>query len=130
MDQVMLLGDLNETLTQNDRYPKSIYFNSSYKSSLQSSPIMRLQQQGFIDVYRNLFQNSITHPGFTHTISTPLVNTFSRIDYIWTRGFKIDSLSSIHVDKYMIKKKLSHHGMVILQIRIVLKLYILYVCYY
>ena len=109
MDQVWMLGDLNETLTRWDREPQSA------RLSGPASPISCLVQQGFTDVYRRLHPSPLRNPGFTHTVPG-LRPSQSRIDYIWCKGLSFASLLSVHVDPGM--RTLSHHRLLWTEIQL------------
>jgi exonuclease III len=104
MQQVIVMGDLNETLTPHDRFP--LPPPSSTSASSSSSPIHCLPQQGFTDVWRCLHPSAALHPGFTHHIEG--VRTVrSRLDYIWCKGGSRSSFLRIHIDGAL--RALSHH---------------------
>ena len=57
-----------------------------------------LETEGFIDAYRTLFPNAISHPGYTWTPNPfrPSKETSDRIDYIFFKG-PLDILTaSVH----------------------------------
>ena len=83
MHQVIVLGDLNETLTPHDRWPAPAPRRAA---SARPSPIQCLVREGFSDVYRLLYPDSEHQPGFTHAIDSVARRVRSRIDYIWTQG--------------------------------------------
>jgi exonuclease III len=65
MHQVVVMGDLNETLTRWDRLPQP----ALAVAAAALSPIDRLQREGFLDSYRSLHPSAALDPGFTHTIA-------------------------------------------------------------
>ena len=93
MQFVIILGDLNETLTADDRCPKPLHPLASRRdaSSAVASPIQALIQEGFTDSYRSLYPHASKQPGFTHEIKNESRYSASRIDYIWTKGFPLSS---------------------------------------
>jgi exonuclease III len=55
MQQVIVLGDLNETLTRYDRFPRP---PASFFKNL-SAPILSLASDGFTDVYRSVYPDAL-----------------------------------------------------------------------
>lgn len=64
-----------------------------------------LAEAGFVDVYRSLHPNPLTHPGFTYPSANPLVPTSrltwapraderERIDFVYSRGSALRPLSA------------------------------------
>ncbi len=109
--QVIVLGDLNETLTPLDRHPP----RAPPPATAASSPIRCLQQEGFTDVYRQLHPGAAHQPGFTHAIDSRTHSVRSRIDYIWTRGFSAPSLLHASIDAKL--AALSHHRLLWAQLQ-------------
>ena len=105
MHQVIVLGDLNETLTAHDRFP----LPAPRRAAATPSPIQCLEREGFSDVYRLLHPDSARHPGFTHAINSVARIIRSRIDYIWTRGFGAASVLQVQVDVKLQTQRLSAH---------------------
>ena len=104
VQQVILLGDLNETLTPHDRFP----FRARplpARAPAAPSPIQCLPLEGFTDVYRHL--HPVPTAGFTHVISSAARPSRSRIDYIWTRGCSAASLLRACIDTRL--QHLTHH---------------------
>ncbi len=100
IQQVIVLGDLNETLTQWDRQPLVA------RAAVAASPLHTLQAEGFNDVYRQLNSDAAVSPGFTHFIEGVRPSR-SRIDYIWTKDVALASLIHSEVDHSL--RTLSHH---------------------
>ena len=109
MHQVIVMGDLNETLTPSDRQPST----AVHSSSTSLSPIHSLLASGFIDAYRHL--HPLT-PGFTHVIDSALRPSSSRLDYVWLKGFSIASIHSAVVDKHHSLQRLSHHRLLLVTV--------------
>ena len=105
MQEVVVMGDLNETLTHWDRQP-SPPPAAAGAAAPASAPIAHLQRDGFIDVYRHLHSDASLSPGFTHFIDG-MRPSRSRIDYIWSRGVPAASLLRVHIDSALASH--SHH---------------------
>lgn len=65
-----------------------------------------LEKAGFIDAYRKIYPNPLTHPGFTYPSDNPLVNVNKlswapkvderdRIDFIFYRGKALDARKAV-----------------------------------
>ena len=108
MHHVIVLGDLNETLTHWDRYPHPLLHHSM---SNASAPIDCLVQEGYIDVYRTLHPHARREPGFTHHVRSTARTVYSRLDYIWCKGFPSASLIRINIDLWPKLRRLSHHAL-------------------
>ena len=106
MQQVLLLGDLNETLTQWDRKPQSAPRAGGIGAAAASSPLHTLVADGFTDVFRHLHPDAARKPGFTHVLDGARPSR-SRIDYIWSRGVSPVSLFQCEIDASL--RALSHH---------------------
>ncbi|MCW2763337.1 MAG: hypothetical protein JWR85_3538, partial [Marmoricola sp.] len=108
MQQVVVLGDLNETLSRWERFPLAPPAPPRAAAALAaaSSPISSLQQDGFIDVYRQLHPSAELSPGFTHTIDGAR-SVRSRLDYVWSKGAAAGSFLSVAIDSSL--QALSHH---------------------
>lgn len=113
--QVILMGDLNETLTPFDRSPTR-HLSAAAAAAASSSPIHCLEQEGFCDTFRSLFPIAASHPGFTHEILTDRRHTRSRIDYIWTRGFL--PRSHLHCSIHRKLHRISNHHLLILLLQL------------
>jgi exonuclease III/ribonuclease HI len=113
VQQVIILGDLNETLTRLDRLPRP----SSFRKPL-SAPIYSLVSDGFTDVYRSVYPDAHRHPGFTHEIVSDRRHTCSRIDYIWTRGLPLASIAQCSVHRSPLLHRLSHHHLLLVTVRL------------
>jgi hypothetical protein len=103
MQQVIVLGDLNETLTRLDRQPHSAPRSAA---AAVASPLHTLEVEGFTDVFRQLHSDAALTPGFTHFIDG-IRPSRSRIDYIWARDVAMASLLRCEVDNSL--RSLSHH---------------------
>jgi hypothetical protein len=88
MDEIVVLGDLNETLTMHDRQPRA--------AASPAAPIAHLRDDGFTDVYRHLDPDALLAPGFTHFIDG-VRPSCSRIDYIWSKGLRAASLLRVRI---------------------------------
>ena len=112
MQQVVLLGDLNETLSRWDRLPVPAVHAAGDPAA---SPIRCLQRDGFTDVYRQLHPDSQSSPGYTHAIAgaRPVQ---SRLDYLWTRGLQADAVLRVRIDRKL--QALSHHHLLWAEIRV------------
>jgi hypothetical protein len=106
MDQVVVMGDLNETLSRFDRLPLPPPLSAAAALAAANSPIRCLQAEGFTDAYRALFPIEERNPGFAHVIGG-LRPSSSRIDYIWSKGFSADSHLRVIIDSSL--HALSHH---------------------
>src|SRR4051812_23568403 len=58
MDQIIVMGDLNETLSRFDRLPLPPPSSAAALLAAASSPIRCLQADGFVDSYRALHPNA------------------------------------------------------------------------
>ena len=115
VQQVILMGDLNETLTVDDRLPRPAALH--HAGTVAARPIQCLVQEGFIDMYRMLHPDAARSPGFTHSIDSPTRSVRSRIDYIWTRGSCADAAhTSMHIDRAL--SALSHHHLIRMSIQL------------
>ena len=103
MQQVIVMGDLNETLTPYDRLP----LRHRPHASSASPPIHSLQQSGFIDEYRRHHPDAALSPGYTHIYPSAIRPSSSRFDYIWTLGLPAASSRRIAIDQKLCT--LSHH---------------------
>ncbi|HVW99389.1 MAG TPA: reverse transcriptase domain-containing protein, partial [Candidatus Babeliaceae bacterium] len=110
--QIIVLGDLNETVTSMDRYPIS-HLRHPHQSP--ANPIQHLIRDNFIDVYRTLYPNIQINPGFTHFIQGSRMIR-SRLDYIWCKGINKESVLQIHIDSRL--RSLSHHRLVWMELQI------------
>ena len=118
VQQVIVLGDLNETLTRFDRFPLR---RDDRHAGAACKSLQCLIDEGFTDAYRLLHPDAARHPGFTHRINSivPARCTRSRIDYIWTRGIDSADHMHFHIDSCSSLRPLSHHSLIclVLQIR-------------
>jgi len=115
VEQVILMGDLNETLTPLDRFPLR-HLSAAASAAVSSSPIHCLEQEGFCDTFRSLFPSASTHPGFTHEILTDRRHTRSRIDYIWTKGFLPRSHMQCSIHRKL--HRISNHHLLFLHLQL------------
>jgi exonuclease III len=104
MQQVIVMGDLNETLTRWDRQPSPA--PRAGVAAAMASPIHTLQAESFTDVFRQFHPDAALTPGFTHVLDGARPSC-SRIDYIWTRDVSAASLLRCEVDASL--RSLSHH---------------------
>lgn len=118
MQQVVLLGDLNETRTPYDRFPLR---RADQRPGVARRALQCLIDEGFTDAYRLQHADAQRHPGFTHRINSavPARCTRSRIDYIWTRNVDAADHVRFHIDSCSSLRPLSHHSLIclVLQIR-------------
>jgi len=105
IQQVIIMGDHNETFTLDDRLPRPSVLHPAAVTA--SGPIYSLLNAGFTDTYRLLHPDAAASPGFTHIIPSKHRPTRSRIDYIWTHNIPHHALLDIHIDHTL--EDLSHH---------------------
>ena len=115
MQQVVVMGDLNETLTPHDRFPVAAPRRAA---AATPSPMQCLLREGFVDAYRISHPNPEHQPGFTHTIHSALRNVRSRIDYIWTRGCTAASVLQTHIDSALHRQRLSAHHLLWMELQL------------
>ncbi|MDI1348780.1 MAG: endonuclease/exonuclease/phosphatase family protein, partial [Aquabacterium sp.] len=108
MQQVVVMGDLNETRVAADRASAAAaaWAPAIAAASKHSD---HLAHGGFIDVYRHLHPlgAASARAGFTHFVPNP--PSCSRIDYLWCKGLHADSFTHAHVDHAPSLHSLSHH---------------------
>lgn len=107
VQQVVVMGDLNETLSDRDRQPSLLHRRAD-------GPIQCLVEEGFTDAYRLL------HPeddGFTHYINNHR-SSRSRIDYIWTCNTPPASHCRISIDHSKRLRQMSHHRLLWIELEI------------
>jgi exonuclease III/ribonuclease HI len=109
MDHVVVMGDLNQTLTAADRIPLQSIL---YHRLNAESPIHNLVNDNYTDSYRLLHPHA---PGFTHEIISDRKHVRSRLDYIWTKGFEREE--HIHAKVYP-SKNISNHHLLVLHLRL------------
>ena len=114
MHQVVVMGDLNETLTHWDRLPQPAPAASAARV-VALSPISRLQREGFLDSYRSMHASAALDPGFTHTIVGARPSQ-SRIDYVWVKGMSLASLLQVQIDDAL--DALSHHHLLWVEVQL------------
>jgi exonuclease III/ribonuclease HI len=106
--RVIVMGDLNETLTPWDRAPRLAAARPAF------TPISCMQQEGFTDVYRHVHPSPHAAPGFTHAVPGARPSQ-SRIDYLWCRGFAPASFQRVGIDNSL--HTLSHHRLLWMEMR-------------
>jgi exonuclease III len=110
VQQVIVMGDLNETLTRYDRQPRP-----DAAPIHPHSPMRCLIDEGYTDVWRYLHPSAEHQPGFTHVISGARPSR-SRLDYLWCKGFNTHTLSEIHIDNTL--RALSHHSLLWMEVEL------------
>ena len=116
MQQVIVLGDLNETLTQWDRHPlPAPRLVGGAAASTADCPLHTLVAEGYTDVFRLLHPHAVASPGFTHILDGARPSR-SRIDYIWSKGVAAASLLHCTVDASL--HSLSHHRLLWAELRL------------
>ena len=103
MQQVIVLGDLNETMTRWDREPQSALRPAA---TAVTSPLRTLEADGFVDVFRHLYPNAEREAGFTHFLDGARPSR-SRIDFIWSKDIAPASILRCDTDASM--RTMSHH---------------------
>ena len=101
--KVVVLGDLNETITDADRETRS-------QGVRHSRFIAKLISANFIDTYRTL------HPHRGWTCTTPLDQgrvARSRIDFVLTSGFTPNKVMAARVISAPTKVRTSHHSLLV-----------------
>ena len=104
MHQVIVMGDLNETLTPLDRLSRSL---SPSPHASATSPMHALINDNFIDEYRRHHPDASRDPGHTHINKSS--KSTSRLDYIWTRDIDVASSTMIHIDCHLELNGISDH---------------------
>ena len=113
MQQVVVMGDLNETLTVHDREPPP----RSAPAASGLTPISYLTQDGYTDVWRALHPSAQLTPGFTHRIDGEHARpSQSRIDYLWCKGIDRADLLRVRIDTSL--RHLSHHHLLWMEMRL------------
>ena len=115
MQQVIVLGDLNETLTPHDRHPRPAAA-ASHRAA--DSPIQCLVREGFVDAYRIAHSDPARFPGFTHSIRSAARDCSSRIDYIWTLGCSAASVLKTQIDASLHHQRLSAHRLLWMELEL------------
>jgi exonuclease III/ribonuclease HI len=110
--QVVLMGDLNETLSVLDRLPRPAAAAAA-AAATTPSPISHLVTDGFTDVYRHLHPHT---PGFTHEIVSALRPSRSRIDYIWVKGVAHTSLVRARINTRV--RDMTHHHLLWMEMQV------------
>ena len=104
VQQVIVMGDLNETRSHWDREPQPA---PRVGAAAADSPLHSLVAEGYTDVYRHLHPDASASPGFTHTISGVRPSR-SRIDFIWcSPDIPVASLLQCSADHSL--SSMSHH---------------------
>jgi ribonuclease HI len=112
MQQVVVMGDLNETRLAKDRASAARAYTAA---AVHAKHIDVLEQDGFVDVYRSLHPSP--HAGFTHFIVNP--PSSSRIDYIWCRGVQPSALLRTCIDtRARALHRLSHHRLLWMEMQV------------
>ena len=108
MQQVIVMGDLNETCVAADRASAAAAARTPAIAAA-SKHLDHLEREGFIDVYRHFHPlgAAAARAGFTHFVPNPL--SASRIDFLWCKGIHAASLTLARVDHAPSLHKLSHH---------------------
>ena len=104
MQQVIVMGDLNETLTVFDRQPQP----PAAPAASGTTPISYLINDGYRDAWRTLHPSAQRIPGFTHCISGERKSQ-SRIDYIWCKGLDAGDMLQMHIDTSLHALHSHHH---------------------
>ena len=105
--QVLVMGDLNETLTPLDRSAPLVRLVPP-----AASPLHCLVQQGYTDVWRHLHPAA---PGFTHVLDG-LRPSRSRLDYVWSKGIGGASLLHAHISAAL--RDVSHHRLLWVELQL------------
>ena len=104
VQQVIVMGDLNETRSHWDREPQPA---PRVGVAAADSPLHSLVAEGYSDVYRHLHPDAAASPGFTHVIDGVRPSR-SRIDFIWCSP-EIPSASLLHCSVDHSLSSISHH---------------------
>ena len=109
VQMVMLLGDLNETLTPLDRTPAPAASSDAARRARSSAmgTIGTLPASSFVDEFRRLHPDVAVAPGHTHAVRSVTRSSSSRIDYVWTRGIDAACVRHVRIDTSL--RLLSHH---------------------
>ncbi len=106
---IMVMGDFNEPPAQDwAESTKDLFDHNGVVYPWDSTQV--LMDGGFIDSYREIYPNPVTHPGFTwpvaamgidgkrkNTTWAPLADERDRIDFIFYQGEKIQAVEAILV---------------------------------
>ena len=98
----LVLGDLNETRDQQDRWPRA----APAHTAAHSKALNALALAGYCDVYRALCPRT---PGHTHRVVSALRPSSSRIDYIWAKGYRQEDFERVQIDWTL--RALTHHAL-------------------
>jgi exonuclease III len=112
MQQVLLLGDLNQTCAPWDRQPAPAA--PARGPHATPAPINTLEHEGFVDAFRALYPDGARTPGYTHVLEG--ARKQSRLDYIWCKGLAPDDMQRVRVDTRL--HALSHHRLLWAQLRL------------
>jgi len=112
MQQVIVMGDLNETLTHFDRLPRPA---GARAAAAHLRPIACMQAEGFSDVWRTLHPDASLQPGFTHVIDGKR-ETQSRLDYLYVKGSTRADLLQVHISTAL--HALSHHHLLWMELQL------------
>lgn len=96
IDAVLVTGDFNEP-SHRDWTARAAKYGV-HPLAVSFPAARRMEAAGFVDAYRTLFPDEITHPGFTWTPTTTPDDPHDhhdRIDYIFVRanGLRVESVS-------------------------------------
>ena len=96
VDAVLVTGDFNEP-SHRDWTARAAKYGV-HPLAVSFPAARRMEAAGFVDAYRTLFPDEITHPGFTWTPTTTPDDPHDhhdRIDYIFVRanGLRVESVS-------------------------------------
>ena len=106
MHSVIVAGDLNETLTPQDRQPQPP--RPLHPSGAR--PIDHLLHNGYLDLFRSCYPDASTRPGFTHfTSEAGSRKTSSRIDYFFARGLAATDVLDVRIDYVLKLTRVSTH---------------------
>ena len=113
VQQVCVMGDLNETHSYLDRLPRPPAAHAAAAALPRLGPIRCLQQDGFLDAWRSMHPSA---PGFTHSITGEHARaSHSRIDYVWCKGIHAADLLQVQISSAL--HALSHHRLLWVQLR-------------
>lgn len=103
--RVILMGDMNETVSDIDR---SYNCNTVQHARL----ISQLSTSRLVDVYRVLHPHAA---GYTHFVTTAIRESRARLDYIFARGW---SVPSMHYCRISAAHPISHHRLIHTQLEV------------
>jgi exonuclease III len=112
MQQVLLLGDLNQTCAPWDRLPAPAAPARGLHAT--PAPINTLEHEGFVDAFRVLHPDGARTPAYTHVLEG--ARKQSRLDYIWCKGLAPEDVQRVRIDTRL--RALSHHHLLWAQLRL------------